>query len=236
MKNLFVLFLLVHGCHLSYAQNFMPLSELKAGIAKTVYMNQTDCEKISPCVDVTGLDVATYDIANVQVDDESKPTYSAKQNIEACSDQADCQTKLQAKVCPSLKYINQDFSEVYCTQQTGFEKKEVETLVLNETKKQLQDQIKALQQVELEAMSAAKTDMDFGRSLIVLFTGKIKLKRLDKDKRKAILGQYNELINYLSMGSIDLALDEITKLTPDGEAITEVDKSLLIQKITDAGY
>lgn len=105
----------------SYAQNYFPVG--KDG-ANTTYVSGSECEKIEAfkCWEVSKIEssLAKIDL----VDDLSKPNY-AKENVAACTDQDDCQTKLETHVCArGNKLINELYTEVYCAFITSYEKKE----------------------------------------------------------------------------------------------------------------
>lgn len=234
MKNLLFL-ILVHGCHLSRAENWMPISEIKTGNAKTVYMNQSDCEKISPCVDVTGKDVATHDVVIENVDDTTRPIYAAKSDIWICDGETDCYNKLAVKTCPSEKFVNAEFTEVYCTSVVGYEQKEVEVLQENPTKvaAKLADIQKGAQVAELQATGDRKRKI--GSSLISMCVGYLDSKNLTLEQSVALMTSLKPIIDFASVGRVDLAKIQIQAYVPDA-TFTQEFKDLLLWEINRQGF
>ena len=240
MKNyigLLVLIILVHGCHLSQAQNWMPISKIKNGTANTVYTQKSDCEKISECVDITGKDPATLSFGTEQVDDLAKPQYSEKSESEACSGDVACYQKLKDKTCATGQpYIDESYTEVYCASITGYEKKSVEVVALDPVKVE----VKAAKQAKAALVEsyrvAGKDHRAQGSEMIDIITGYLKAKKLDKAQAASMIQSFGPVITYFSIGRMDLAREGIEAYQPDGVVFTEDAKKLFLDILTDKGF
>lgn len=223
MKNLFIYLFLVHGCHLAYAQNWMPVSEIKAGTAKTVYMNKADCEKLGECIDVST--VKLDEVKVVPVDDVTSPKF-VKAKLVMCDGQEDCRTKLQDQTCDAGDFavINESYSEVYCAKQNGFNKKD--GFEIDEEKVAT----KQAKQVISGATEAGFNDMEKGRKVIALVAGVIKSKKLSTAQRKAYVKAMQDLIILAHVGSLDAVKEEIQNLPTDA-VLTEEFKQLVLKEL-----
>lgn len=237
MKTLILLLFLVHGCHLSYAENWMPISEIKAGTAKTVYTQKADCEKLGECVEVSNKDLDTQKVVVQEVDDLSKPTYSTKSEVEACDGDVDCYQKLKDKTCSDgEKFIDESFKEVYCAKQTGYEKVSKDVLVLDAALVEQKAQKVAKLNLLQGYYEAGEKDAKFGQYMTRVITGYLKGKKLDKASAKALIEGFGPVITYFGIGRIDLAKEAIEAYQPDGVAFTQESKTLFLEVMTENGY
>ena len=133
----------VHG------QNWFPVG--KAG-ANRGYESQILCQSTEQyfCYDVSNKNVATHKVKQVEVDDLTKPTFEAKSKITVCESEQDCFEKMGDDYCPETHFaiVSEDFTEVYCTKQVGYEKKLEDQLLEDPTLKQNYDNAKAAKAAE----------------------------------------------------------------------------------------
>jgi membrane-associated HD superfamily phosphohydrolase len=116
------------------------------------------CEQLgnSECFEIQESE-AKYKVSTIQVDDASKPVYSAKSNAVACSSWQDCLDKKPVCVEPYRFFIAQDFSEVYCAQINSYEKKDKQVIVYDNLKAS-EYAVKKAQEVSDKAAKDAKKD------------------------------------------------------------------------------
>ena len=102
----------------------------KQGVATTSYAYQADCEKAEgeACYKINGKNLQYHAVSDFEVDDLDKPLWSPKEAVEQCYSQSDCRAKLEDKDCSSSgegyqKFINQDYTELYCTKIVGYNKR-----------------------------------------------------------------------------------------------------------------
>ena len=99
-----------------------------------------------------GINMAFAKIEQIEVDDTSKPIYEAKSNVQACEGQADCFEKKDKEYCSDIEnvegetvnvctsycgqfgsgliaFIDENYSEVYCTKIIGYKQKKIDKLV-----------------------------------------------------------------------------------------------------------
>jgi hypothetical protein len=223
MKKLLGLFLLGHGCHLAFAGNWAPLSEIKAQDIKKVFAEKSECEQLGPCEDITG--VKLDEVKTVEVDDTLRPKF-IKDKLISCADQADCKTKLQDQTCDAGDFavINENYTEVYCAKQDGFHKKDG---FVND-----EDKIAAKQEKQsLDSKTdQGYVDMEKGRRIIALVAGVIKSKKLTTAQRKAYVKAMQDLIILAHVGSLDAVKEEIENLPTDA-VLTEEFKQLVLKEL-----
>src|SRR3990167_4514968 len=96
----------------SFAGSFIPKEKIgQSTDGMQVFLSQQKCEAeySKPCIDIS----STGNIEYLEV----KPEIYLKANAESCSDESDCQSKLESKSCDSdyQSIKNLDLMEVYCT-------------------------------------------------------------------------------------------------------------------------
>jgi hypothetical protein len=78
----------------------------------------------SDCTCLDGLNPRAIKSKVDMVDDYTKPLHEPESEVEVCEGEEECRELLSKKVCPDLKYINSDYTEIYCTAFIGYDKKE----------------------------------------------------------------------------------------------------------------
>ena len=111
-------------------------------ILKHCNENHNDCINY-----IKGFHCQTYSEFDTSVDDLDRPRNSMSQQ-EACSEKKDCEEKILIKSCSDEaenKYINADYSIVYCSKQIGFHKKIVKQIREDAAKKLIYDSEKDIE-------------------------------------------------------------------------------------------
>jgi len=158
--KLLVLFLISFSCLASYTSKQDAENCNKVG--RTFYLRKAQCGPT--CVKVPkNYSCETFSEQDVEVDDYSKPSHS-KSEVEACDSEEDCKAKLALKECSDeseRKYINAEYSEMYCSKFLGYDKKMV--------KKYLEDAAKkaAYDQAESDKVAVKKAKMDEVKLIIL---------------------------------------------------------------------
>lgn len=129
MKKIFIISFLVSILVSSICNAaFLTEADLESCENGRSFLLKSRCEKVSgeTCYKVPkNYDCNYFRVSNVSVDDFSKPVFS-KNEIEACSGEADCQSKIAAKTCSDTSekaLIGEGYTEVYCSKKTGFAQK-----------------------------------------------------------------------------------------------------------------
>jgi len=138
MKYVF-LFLFSFNC---FAGGYMSESQMVRTDKNSLsqhFGNKLDCDKkYNDCKDYPdSYNWNTFSKQNTQVDDFSKPNYS-KSEIDICSGETDCREKLDLKNCTDTmenKYINQVYTEIYCSKFISYDQMTVLKIRLDTTKK-----------------------------------------------------------------------------------------------------
>ncbi len=118
--------------------NYIPKEFVGIEMNLTVFSNSNKCEQhySSECVKIpSGYNAKVHTLQDEL--DITKPIYS-KSEIETCADQAECEAKNAVKTCideDETVYMAEDFSEIYCSKQTGFEKTGKEIIAEDGSKK-----------------------------------------------------------------------------------------------------
>jgi hypothetical protein len=123
------------------AANFMTKDAIiKAKDGKsgfTVYQYQGPCEvkNKKPCYKIDGKNIKKDFFKKVFVDNPKKPLWSQKRNKFSCQGYKDCYAKLKELDCSKLpgggyeKYINLDYTLVYCIKKIGYKKILIEEFI-----------------------------------------------------------------------------------------------------------
>lgn len=143
------------------AGGFGELAKVQDGTIKTVYTSEGKCKKLHvDCIEMKIESVLSdYDIQDEMIDGD--PIYSAATNSTVCSGEEDCYSKLESLVCDDetySKFINQDYTQLYCTKILDYEQitSGKKILVLNQAKKDARLAEKAIKDAEKAAKKAAK--------------------------------------------------------------------------------
>lgn len=163
---LFIQFIVV--INLAHAGSFMSKGDISKNNAGqpgvTVYPLKGRCEqrKAEKCFQIDGKNLNYYAVTLVTIDDHSKPIWEAKSNITPCTDEIDCYSKLVVDYCDALgpdylAFVNEGFTEIYCTKVIGYEQMQVEQLIEDPTLKAADDAKEAAKVAKEAAKDAAKS-------------------------------------------------------------------------------
>jgi len=225
---------------------FISKSDADKESGYSVYPDYARCQKagVSDCIDLKGKDLETNSLQDVEVDDWSKPNYSAKTNMVSCKDRADC-LQLHSKIAKAEKDTGTPycanvkdhvaFSEnnlmpgysLYCWRFLGtYEKKTVQELLPDDAKIATKD----AKTQAAAALNQAKSNMSFGRNLIALMNVSAASKNRSKVEVKKLLKDTAEIKSMLEAGALETAREEIIAL-PVGPLITQEDKDTLVGEL-----
>jgi hypothetical protein len=199
-------------------------------LSKPIYSGRNDVEscqekitwKEEPKLDENG---------DPELDAEGNPILYPVQT----SDLPICSEVLEAKVCTeptANKYIDEGFTQVYCTHITGYDQKiEGKKLVEDSAKKASFDAKVLEEKNKSQALSQAKKAMECGKTTQALVLVRNASKGLTKPQVKQMVKAYEDIKNLLDTGSLESAVEEIQAVVADGVLITEEDKAALIAQI-----
>ncbi len=132
---------------------------------KVAYPKLKTCQKVhADCMQIPESVVKNCEInseQDTQVDDITKPKFT-KNEIEVCSDQADCETKNGVKTCIDIDeqvLMAQDFSEIYCSKPNGFNQMTVKQIRVDATKKAADDALKANELIKTDNRNTNRSQM-----------------------------------------------------------------------------
>lgn len=102
-------------------------TELKKALAQEPNA-KAGCNKGEPCYCYDGVDFSISELKEVTeeqcVNDIEKPIWEKKSQVEKCDGEKDCQEKLLVLRCEDGRgFIDENFSEIYCTKLLGYEQK-----------------------------------------------------------------------------------------------------------------
>ena len=234
MKSLILILILLSSftCLGDYADK----EEVRSGSVTKTYTKARDC--LSSCVHLPkDYNPAYHRLFKKMVDDNSKPIYESKSQVQPCSGEADCIDKISSLACDkSSGYIalrSQDNTEAYCTKLLGFEKIESdeEIVGVDESLKAQFDSSETLRKQQDQAISSALLRIAHGKRVLALFLVRASLKNLTTEQVKQLNLTYSNVKDLLETGSLEAAKSEIESITPDGSMVTQSDKDALILEI-----
>lgn len=177
--------------------------------AKVGYASKSKCENVESvkCFKIDAeVTPETHVVVDVEVDDKKKPLYAPKEATLACAGSSDCRIKIKQactgsgvdRVCLSycknaglpddyFPYISSDFSEVYCTRVSGYEKKWVKKLKEDAAKK-------AAKLAEKQAEKDAKKDKKDRKKRLKDLRKKVKDLSVEKDLKDMLKDIIDEVL------------------------------------------
>jgi hypothetical protein len=153
-----------------------------------------------------------------------------KEQVEACDDADDCQSKHEAKTCDSEDFYavkNLDSLESYCTKHVP------EHIGIDQAAKDTYDANKAASDALASAMNLAKKAMTCGDDVIALMGVLNMSKGLNRGQMKSLVSDYSEIKSLLESGALETAKEEIADKVADGVLLLEADKTALIAKLNE---
>lgn len=249
MKYLITMLLFFSVGAFAAPKNYFPVG--KSG-ANTVYpgeQGKQNCEQAEgqECFEIGNIGDAGYKdprfhvVQTSNVDDLTKPIYKAPYNSENCDSDADCGSKHAAKeaTCTNGDTAQWQKNEVlpgytlFCTGISGYEQKEVKTVVEDATLKtsiEAADAAKA--QVEADVKEMEK-HVRFGQRMIAYIGARNKQKSpaLTTAQVKTIVETYSTIHALLGSGSLVTAKAEIEALAVNDPLVTQADKDAILGEI-----
>ena len=185
-----------------------------------------------------------HDVQTSNVDDMDKPIWKAKYDIINCDSPAHCAgsevggNPANACTTPDERHFEKNDPPIpgyssYCTGITGYEQKEVKTLVENSSNKttfEAQDAQKAQIESDIEQM---QKHVAFGQKMIAYIGARNKSKTpaLTTAQVKTIVETYSTIHALLGSGSLVTAKSEIEALTVNDPLVTQADKDAILAEI-----
>ena len=238
----------------SYAENYVAVGQYPNG---TRYTKLADCERLESdtCLDMTDKD-GRYDvISDVQEDDRDKPIYSAKEAVQACSDEASCFALVQ-DVCTGegvdrscqqycqvqgqpdsyFHIVAADYSEVYCTSITGFEQKWVKRFTQDAAAKAAADAADAAVASKDALMAARVKRIAAGEQIILEVMVSNDARALTPVQKAQVLQiqEVKDAMALLEVGNLEAGRSVLDGITPDGTLIRAEDKTAFLALIDAA--
>lgn len=222
------------------ASNFIPVSTIQNN-TKAGYSLLADCQRASApdeiCQDIGDQPLETYEVYTYEVDDESKPIYLAKQQIELCTNIADCNFKFLTFACLDESHFavkNFDTLEIYCTKRIGFEKKSMKSIRQSQSllnAYNTQKTIKLANELQEQRLQEKLKLIDAGKRVIALLNLRNESKNLTTAQVAQLITTFASIKSVLETGSLLTAKGLISQVIPDGIIITDADKSALIAEL-----
>jgi hypothetical protein len=236
------------------ADNFISLSDYTKCTAKEphrFFQEKEDCEKESSeyCISIAHSWECQYSIIeDVFIDDISRPIRNKtdvvscveKQNTDADGNVVNpeipaCHTALNEKVCDddeAEKFINAEYTEVYCSKITGYEQKNAgKKLVIDEAKKAAHEAKVSQERSMVDAIAQAEKLQACGKKVMALMLVRNQPKELTTAQVKQLVSTYADVKGLLETGSLNSAKEEILAVVADGTLITEEDKTALAAEV-----
>jgi hypothetical protein len=245
MKTITLLSLLfLSTAHANYI-SMSDLSDCSQDKPFTVYIQKETCEaqEAQTCHYYPATEAVTchsLDLVDEQVDDHSKPQWSAKQNEVSCEDEAACEA-LRADHCSSLEGYEFFYAEnlilpgyeAYCSKFLGYEKKLTGLKVLQKNDAKLAAyNSQKIAKANLEAaLGQAKKLRECGERVMGLMLVRNQPKGLTTAQVKQLVAGYKDIKALLESGSLVSAKEEILAVNADGVLVTEADKAALAAEV-----
>jgi len=241
--------------------NWVKESEVKA--PKTIWSKKSRCLTTAAqgknCFDISGKDIRHWKVG--PVDDLNSPILRAAEDSPIklnCDDFDDCRTKaldpngdliFDDNVCiPDESNAKWDLLSnwsgmtgvtgpwfIWCEKDSGtFEQKNI--LVTDPTgiiAADIADDIQDVKDIEEANIRLVKIKMECGRSVIALIVIRNVPKNLTRAQKKTMKESYRDAKEFLELGALTEAKEEIEIATPDGTIVTEADKTAIIVKIDE---
>jgi hypothetical protein len=117
-------------------------------------------------------------------------------------------------------------------EETGITK-EWKVLVVDEEKKSIFQAEESSKETEAQELQSALKAMDCGKKSQAFMLVRNVKKQLTKLQRKQLVSTYSPIKTLLDTGSLDVAIDEISAVVPDGVIITSEDKVKIVEFINN---
>lgn len=236
-------------CFPAFAQrgNWVAETQIKDEAAPN-YREKSVCQALSgaECFERSGKDLRRW--MKGQVDDLARPKYQ-KKDSQSCIDEATCQPLFAALDCTQYQSMAgpdgpdqykpfavklADLTEVYCAEPYAYE--QMDDLIPDSAgiiAADAEDATKAVLAAQELNIKAVKTAMECGRDVLALMAIRNAPKSLTRPQKKTLISTYSDAKNFLELGSLQEARDEVDEATPDGTIVTQADKDAILAKIDD---
>ncbi len=205
---------------------------------RVFHLKKNTC--IGECLEVSkNYQCETYKIANEMIDDLESKNYGPETDAESCVDEETCQEELLKLTCSDgyEKFIALNYSQVYCTEFLGYNKKESgrKIVAVDPIKKSAYETLQAAKKAQSDAIGLVLKDMSFGKNIYAAVRVMSKVKGLNKGQRKTLKSNLSEIRDSLLDGDICSARADIAGLTADGTLIKAENLTSVLAAI-DAKY
>jgi hypothetical protein len=231
MKNLFLLILFVCLNASANVVNWPSLS--------TVYSSQSICRDANPEGDCLAIPSGSIPQALEKVaemiDDPFSPQWEAASQVTECEGEEACQTALLALTCEGNreKFIDAEFTQVYCTKIVGYDQVATGAYVLaeNESLKSAYLAAKAAEDALNAGLQEVARLRAAGQRVISLVILRNGAKNLTDEQVIALHATYATVKSFLEDGSLVRAKAAVEAITPDGVIMTVDDKTAILAEI-----
>lgn len=214
--------------------NYVKQAELSTDSISKVWVKQSDCGQ--GCISIPfGYNKNFHKMIDEEIDDVTSPINS-KNDIEACADQAACETALALKVCTDSNetaYIDALFTELYCSKVTGYNQKLSGRKIVVEDaalKTSFESQ-KTQDQAKEAAIQMAQKAMKCGQRVIAAMLIRNQPKGLTKPQVRNLVKTYSDIKDLLETGSLDSAREDIAAVVVNAPIVTQADKDALVAEL-----
>lgn len=218
MKQLFLISLLIIS-NVSLAGAFRSKNQLLTG--DTTFRLKSACEAhyLEPCIDVRGYDLGPWSII--------VPDTYLKEQVDACADDADCQTKLESLSCTGEGFYpikRLDILEVYCTKFVP------EHIGIDQAVKTAYEAQKAAEEAEQAAISQMTMRMSNGAKVVAKLNVLVAMKTPEASVSEVteITTRFAAIASLLRNGGLESAKAAIQSADLSGTILTESDRAELI--------
>lgn len=214
---------------------YIPGSKINS-CGRTDYSSKEVCESSEgeSCHLETLGECGIYKLTDVLGDDNSKPIYS-KNQVESCSDDTDCQYKLQNLVCviqgeSAIK--NLDLMEVYCAGLTGYEQKVISQLLEIDPALKAQKDALKLQASQINSLiENGKKAREACQRVLDLIGGFNLLPGRSTEQAGQMVQSFEEAKQHLQDGRPGAAKIAIQAIPVDGVLVTQQMKDLALAQL-----
>lgn len=210
----------------SHCNYLNPTDNIVDDLTKPIYSGRQDVESCQKEIEYTQVEQTVDDgLGGTTTVTVQEPT----SNLPICAD------VLAAKICSvqgSEKYIDELYTQVYCTHITGYEQKIDGKKVVEDASLKAAYEVQKSQKDQLEgAMVQAAKAQNCGRSTMAYMLVRNAPKNLSTAQVKSLVSTYAAIKGLLESGSLVTAKEEIAAVVADGILVTEADKAALIAYI-----
>lgn len=175
-----------------------------------------------------------YRLIAVNQDDLNRPIFT-KNEVEACADQADCESKNGSKTCADGEesvIMAGDYSEIYCSKNSGsYHQLSVTKVREDASLKSAYESAKVSSDAQKSAIKSKLQDMVIGREVYAAVRVANEAKGLSKGQKRQLRTDLAEIRDDLFDGSLCSARADVAALTPDGTLITASDVTTVLAMI-----